>query len=185
MVLPLFLIFCGLLLSVFITLRHGAILWYEADREAAGRAEQTVRAAADDAEEIVVVRVWEAGLLPAQRAEAVRRAWTGRFLPETGAHRYVIVTDHASVYHLTEACTYLTLSVREVPQSGVDALRNRDGARYYPCERCAGRGTGGSCYVTETGRRYHTDRNCSGLKRGWRWVPAQDCDLPACSRCGG
>ncbi len=184
--LPAFLFFCYVFLSVFLTLRQGSILWYEADREAARRAETSFQADEAAGEDITVTRNWEAGLLPVQQAAAVRRAWTGRFMPEPGeSGRYVIVTDHASVYHLTEACTYLTLSVRQISRADVAAARNRDGKKYYPCERCGLRAGDGSCYITEAGRRYHTDRNCSGLKRSWRWILLSDCGLPACSRCGG
>ena len=182
---PAFLLFAGLLLTLFISLKAQISAVNRLDEEAKLLAEACVPGEEAGTEDIVLSGTVSGGWLPDCRLQAVRKAWNGRFLTGTGALRFVIVTDNASVYHLTEACTYLSLSVRQVPRSEVDGLRNADGAKYYPCERCAKGPGGAGCYITYSGRRYHLDRNCSGLKRSWRWVPMEDCGLPPCSRCGG
>ena len=181
---PAFLLFCGILLTLFLNLKAQIAAVYGLDTEAKQLAAACLPGE-EGPEDIVLTRTVSGGWLPDCTLQAVRKAWTGRFLTDAGALRYVIVTENASVYHLTEACTYLSLSVRLVKREEVEHLRNADGAKYYPCERCA-KGPGGEgCYITRIGRRYHLDRNCSGLKRSWRWVPAENCGLPPCSRCGG
>ena len=109
---PVFLLFCGIFLSVFLSLRQGSVCWYEADREAERLASQILYGEDAAEDRVTVTRTWQAGIFPEQHVSVTRRAWTGRFLPLThGTPQYVIVTEHASVYHLTESCTYLTLSV--------------------------------------------------------------------------
>ena len=181
---PAFLLVIGMLLILFLTLKAQIGAVYKLDSEAKLQAAACVPGE-EGPEDVVLTRVVDGGWLPDCTLCVVRKAWTGRFLTRDGALRYVIVTDNASVYHLTEACTYLTLSVRQVALSEVDSLRSIDGAKYYPCERC-GKGPGGTyCYIARDGRRYHLDRNCSSLKRSWRWIPIENCSLPPCSRCGG
>ena len=181
---PAFLLFCGMLLTLFLTLKAQIGAVYQLDCEAKMEAAACVPGQEAETEDVVLTKTVSGGWLPDCTLQAVHKAWTGRFLTGDGGARYVIVTDNASVYHLTEACTYLTLSVRQVRLSEVGSLRSADDAKYYPCERC-GKGQGGSvCYITKIGRRYHLDRNCSSLKRSWRWVPAENCSLPPCSRCG-
>ena len=105
LVLPLFLIFCGMLLSVFLSIQAQVTAIFSADREA-----QVLAESARIEEEIVVRRTVSGGLFPDQGISAVRKAWTGRFLTdEEEPRRFVIVTDHGSVYHLTEARTHLYL----------------------------------------------------------------------------
>ena len=182
---PAFLLFCGMLLTLFLTLKAQIGAVYHLDSETLLQAASCVPGGETGAEDIVLTEVVSGGWLPDCTLQAVRKAWTGRFLTDAGALRYVIVTDNASVYHLTEACTYLSLTVRQVRLSEVEHLRNKDRAKYYPCERCAKGRSGEGCYITTIGRRYHFDRNCSCLKRSWRWVPIENCSLPPCSRCGG
>ena len=182
---PAFLLFCGMLLTLFLTLKTQIAAFYELDSEAKQQAASCIPGGDAVSEDIVLTETVSGGWLPDCMLQAVRKAWNGRFLTDTGALRYVIVTDNASVYHLTEACTYLSLSVRQVTREEVEHLRSADGAKYYPCERCAKEAGGEGCYITRDGRRYHLDRSCSALKRNWRWVPLESCGLPPCSRCGG
>lgn len=119
------------------------------------------------------------------------RAWTGRdFREEAGndsgsSGERVYVAEHGVVYHKNPNCTHLRLSVRAVPASGTESLRNRYGAKYYACS-CCKNGTGAAVYITDTGNRYHAGKECSGLKRTVHSEELSDVDhLPPCSKCGG
>lgn len=99
----------------------------------------------------------------------------------------VYVAENGVVFHTSEKCTYLLLSVRSCPYAAVNSLRNRYGARYAPCERC---GVSGCpvVYITDTGRAWHSDRECSGLKRKLQVCSQEEAfeqGLRSCPRCGG
>lgn len=98
----------------------------------------------------------------------------------------VYVTEHSSVYHLYEDCTHLRISIREVLAGGIEAERNQKGGRYRPCEKCrSAKGNGVLLYVTDDGDCYHSDRNCSGLKRRvYRIERKEAAGLGLCVRCG-
>ncbi len=122
--------------------------------------------------------------------QSYRHAWVG----DTGIIRkegqeeetLVYVTEDSEVYHLTLGCSYLNLTVRQVPFSAVESLRNDSGARYYPCELCRPEGSGGAVYITQDGNRYHGDRQCGGISRSAEAIPlSQAGDRRPCSRCGG
>lgn len=117
----------------------------------------------------------------------VRRAWTGRILKDEDESddedEYVYVAENGTVYHTTESCTHLKLSISATDSDSVGELRNSDGAKYHPCEKCGG--GSGTIYITPEGDRYHADKECSGLKRTYTKVKKSECSLPACSRCGG
>ena len=117
------------------------------------------------------------------------RAWTGRSAPaETESEEddavYVYVAENGVVYHTSADCTHLRLSIHTVAVEDIPSLRNRSGARYYPCERCGGTCSGTALIATD-GNRYHSDKNCSGLKRSYEKVRLDETSLPCCSRCGG
>ena len=115
------------------------------------------------------------------------RAWTGRELqhPDTEDEPvYVFVAENGVVYHVSENCTHLRLSVRVVSMEDVGAERNMNGAKYYACERCGGT-CGEAVMIAKEGNRYHSDRDCPGLKRTYSRVRLDEIDLPACSRCAG
>jgi hypothetical protein len=119
-------------------------------------------------------------------------AWIGYDLrgeevegPETG-EEFVYITETGEVYHRTMSCTYLDLSIQSVLRSDVPSLRNRGGARYYPCERCPDTGTD-VLFITNYGTHYHSDVNCSGLRRTVEALPLNEAiqrGYRACSRCG-
>ena len=122
--------------------------------------------------------------------QSCRHAWVG----DAGIVRkesqeeepVVYVTEDSEVYHRTLGCSYLNLTVRQVPFAAVDSLRNDNGARYYPCELCRPDGSGGTVYITQDGNRYHGDRQCGGISRLARAIPlSQAGDRRPCSRCGG
>ena len=98
----------------------------------------------------------------------------------------VYVAENGVVYHKDRECSYIDVSLNAASVSSVEGMRNSQGAKYYPCELCMSEGNaGGIVYVTNTGNRYHTSVNCSGLKRTvYEMEVTGECVLPACSRCG-
>ncbi len=126
-----------------------------------------------------------------QQAQA--RAWVGRGgsdgkeSDEDGekTESTVYVTEHGKVYHKDRNCTHIHLSIRMVSKQQALVLRNKYGARYKPCEHC-GKRAGSSVYITTDGDRYHSSRQCSGLKRTVREMKESEVQgMRACSRCGG
>lgn len=116
------------------------------------------------------------------------RAWTGYDVTRGGdageGEIYVYITEHGTVYHRTESCSHLRLSIELVAKSEVGQLRNSSGGKYYACEKCGDRDAG-AVYITGEGNRYHNTINCSGLRRSVRCVPLSEAGgLPPCGRCG-
>ena len=106
-------------------------------------------------------------------------------IPETEDSEIVYVTDHGTVYHRDLGCRHLKLSVQQTELDKVEELRNGDGAKYYPCERCWKEGSE-IVFLTEEGNRYHQTLNCSSLVRGIHAVRLWETGgLPPCSVCGG
>ena len=118
-----------------------------------------------------------------------RRAWTGNLAEDGGSgeeEELVYVTENGTVYHCSMECTHLNLSIREVAFGSVDGRRNEAGGRYRPCERCAKYSdTPAIVWITQEGNRYHTDRECGGLKRNVQTKRKSEVTLPPCRRCGG
>ena len=121
--------------------------------------------------------------------ERTVRGFTG-FLGRDGAggtkdSEIVYVTDHGTVYHRDLSCRYLKLSVQQADLDQVGGMRNEDGAKYYPCERCWEEGAD-IVFLTESGNRYHQSLNCSSLIRGIHAVRLWETGgRPPCSVCGG
>lgn len=91
--------------------------------------------------------------------------------------RYVYVTDNRDVYHESRMCTHLKLSISKSTKE----IAKKNG--YTPCEFCKDNG-GSQVYITEEGKRYHSDINCSGLKRTVYRIKLSDAGgLPGCQRC--
>lgn len=117
------------------------------------------------------------------------RGWTGfgkkqNLLKDQG-EEVVYVTDHGSVYHRKLNCRHLKLSVQQTNIAQVDGLRNGNGGKYMPCERCWKDGSQ-IAYITGEGNRYHETLNCPGLIRRIRTVLLSETGgLPPCSICGG
>ena len=101
---------------------------------------------------------------------------------------WVYVTPHGTVYHMDCDCHYLNLSVRSVSKNSVSSLRNKDGSSYAPCAVCGKKASAsGLVYVTDYGGSYHTNINCSGLKRGIDMIKKKEAEAKgygACSKCG-
>ena len=97
----------------------------------------------------------------------------------------VYITESGTAYHKSLNCSHLRLSIRRTPRGAVADLRNTDGAKYYPCEYC-GHASGGTVFITNYGNRYHTNINCTGLKRSIRTVPISEAfGRRPCSQCAG
>lgn len=106
-----------------------------------------------------------------------------------GEDTIVYITDTGTVYHSSPKCTHLKLSISNVFFSQVPDLRNQNGGKYKPCEKCIGTVgiLGGEIvYIATEGDRYHSNRDCSGLKRSTREVKLSEVEgRRPCSRCGG
>lgn len=116
-----------------------------------------------------------------QRAKAHK--WNGDMHSGTAQTQYVYVTDYGSVYHLTENCPFLDLSIQRVLASKVQEKRNKSGSRYQSCEECGEKHTEW-VYITDYGTAYHSDLSCSGLRRSINRIPIEEAaGLGLCSRC--
>lgn len=98
---------------------------------------------------------------------------------------YVYITRTGKVYHVTKSCTYLSPKIHCVTASSLENLRNKSGAKYYPCESCAeGKKNRGSYYITEYGNRYHTSKLCNKIERDIRTIKKSEVgSRKPCSKC--
>lgn len=118
------------------------------------------------------------------------RAWTGYDVTQYVSDMekedpMVYITKTGTVYHINRNCVYLNPSIEALSAAAVESRRNEDGGKYYPCERCGKSAQGGEVYITSQGSRYHTQLNCSGLKRTIYTVPlSQTGGRGRCSKCG-
>lgn len=118
---------------------------------------------------------------------SVVHAWTG-YDPKntdnegTDGGEMVYVTEYESVYHTSESCTHLDLSVHRGIKTQVEQKRNEYGGKYHACERCGG--DSALVYYTEKGDCYHSQVSCSGLKRTVRLVKKSEIQAYIqCERC--
>lgn len=104
---------------------------------------------------------------------------------ETGSEEEMVyVTEYGVVYHRSLGCSHLKQCAQAVSKAGVSAKRNKDGSKYYPCEYCKSN-LGDTVYITEYGNRYHSNINCTGMKRTIFTVPISEAAGKApCSECG-
>lgn len=79
----------------------------------------------------------------------------------------VYITKTGNVYHLTDTCTHINISVSEAKYSDISSLRNEVGAKYKPCTKCVGENikNNDTIYITANGTKYHCDSKCSKIKR--------------------
>ena len=122
-----------------------------------------------------------------QRADC--RKWSG-WKSTTGQETgdvWVYITQNGTVYHTTKTCTHLKLSIRSVSYKTVHTLRNENGGKYYGCELCVSENlNAGQVYITNQGDCYHSDLNCSGIRRTILMVRLSEVgNRRKCSRCGG
>lgn len=111
--------------------------------------------------------------------------WNGYEISEEARGETIVyMTENGSVYHKDRNCTHLQLTVRETTAQGVYTERNRWGAKYDACERCAGGRMPELVYVTSEGTCYHYRADCAGLKRTVHALILTEPIYPFCSRCG-
>lgn len=114
------------------------------------------------------------------------RLWTGYSLDKSEITAdYVYITETGRVYHLTEGCTYLKLSISSTSKSELKGKRNAEGRKYKPCEVCCDDEKKETvCYITNSGEKYHFELGCSGLKRTvYRVEKSEVEEWTVCSRC--
>lgn len=99
----------------------------------------------------------------------------------------VYIAQTGKVYHISRECTYLNPSIKEVQFSDLDNFRNHGGRKYAFCESCCKRNKLYEyVYITNWGISYHSQLDCSGLKRTIReelLVKAIEQGYYACSKC--
>lgn len=117
------------------------------------------------------------------------RAWIGyqgERYGEQEDQELVYVTDWESVYHESEECSHLSLTVSRVSFSGLESRRNIYGERYHRCERCMENEDNDWIYITQSGSRYHSRADCSGLTRHVSVMKKSETgNLRPCVRCKG
>ena len=115
---------------------------------------------------------------------ATCRPWVG-FSGVEEEELYVYITPNGSVYHLYADCTHLKLSIQCVTWNYARTAKNEYGAGYRRCDLCK-EPYGAMVYITNEGDCYHSERECSGLKRTIRRVPQSEvAERPVCLRCAG
>ncbi len=125
------------------------------------------------------------------RQEAVTRAWVGNRTNEeySSDTQYVYITKYGTVYHLTKDCRYLTREIQSVRSTDLVSIRNAKGGIYKSCQQCAKDILVEKqiiLYITLYGERYHTDKNCSTLKRYIQKIKKENVgNKNCCSVCGG
>lgn len=121
--------------------------------------------------------------------KALCRKWTGWNGTGTdgSGDTWVYITETGQVYHTTGNCTHLVLSVQSVERERLGAMRNAAGGKYQKCLLCSDvENIWGRVYVTNQGDRYHSDLNCSGIKRTVFMVRLSEVGTRSlCSRCSG
>ena len=106
--------------------------------------------------------------------------------PSNTDETIVYITPNGSVYHTNRNCSYLILSIHEIPANELGNQRNESGGKYYACERCGSKSVAGKFYITDYGDRYHTTVNCSALMRNVMAVRLSTVlDRKQCSKCKG
>ena len=100
--------------------------------------------------------------------------------------KHVYVTESGTVYHLSENCTHLKLSISAISSGQIKSARNENGGRYKACEKCVENNLAEeTVYIAKEGDRYHNSLGCSGLKRSVHTVLYSEVSgKRKCSRCG-
>ena len=104
------------------------------------------------------------------------RAFTGydntrKEKADSNTEEMVFITDTGTVYHRSRGCSHLNFNIFTVNLPDIDKNRNNSGAKYYPCEHCAGGISSGMVYITDDGNRYHSTLSCPDLTRKIKEIP--------------
>lgn len=129
---------------------------------------------------------WNWDLEMVQRADCRKwNGWNGNGSSQD-EDQWVYVTETGTVYHTSSSCTHLVLSIHSVAYDQVSLLRSENGEKYDRCLHCMKAGQqSGIVYITNQGSAYHSDLNCSGIKRTVSMVRLSEVgNRRACSRCG-
>lgn len=124
------------------------------------------------------------------KAEGAARAWVGYNGEKYGtgkSEEMVYVTEWESVYHESQSCSYLHLSLEQVSSDRLEERKNQYGESYHKCDKCwGGEPVRGNVYITESGSHYHSSSQCSGLTRHVKLIKKSELkNLKVCTRCGG
>lgn len=117
------------------------------------------------------------------------RAWIGesiRDITDEIQQKTVFITNNGTVYHLYKDCSHIKLSISAVKMKHISDMRNKNGAKYYPCEKCVKGKINDSekVYIADSGTAYHRDSRCSGIKRDITETDISNVgDRKLCSRC--
>lgn len=114
------------------------------------------------------------------------RKWTGKDI-EKEIDPYVFYTEYGEVYHLSEQCNYLDLSISSVGISQISNLRNKSGHKYSACTCTADKNANDRIvFITDYGEEYHAKLGCSDLKRTVHMAHLSEIgEKRVCSKCKG
>ncbi len=105
--------------------------------------------------------------------------------PEEQEEKIVYITDHASVYHTSKECTYITKLCKKIAVTDLEKARNSKGKKYSACESCmqgVDLSSLDSVVITTTGDRYHLE-SCGYAYPSCYEVKLSEIALRMCSRC--
>ncbi len=128
------------------------------------------------------ISFWNLTTLPVKQCVKMKK-WTGASGTDAGETdgAYVYITPTGTAYHSSAECPYLKLSIRSTSVADLDSIRNASGGIYYPCHCYNGSGL---AYITNYGTEYHSDLECSSLKRTiYKVQTDQTGDRHACPKC--
>lgn len=118
------------------------------------------------------------------------RSWIGTSIVKQKTDdkdgKTVFITKTGDVYHLTETCTYIKVSLKKAKYSDISYLRNESGAKYRICSKCVDKELKDNdiVYITESGTKFHSDSRCSKIKRDVISIDISEVgDRKLCSRC--
>lgn len=118
------------------------------------------------------------------------RSWIGTSIVKQKTDdkdgKTVFITKNGDVYHLTETCTYIKVSLTKAKYSDISYLRNESGAKYRICSKCVDKELKDNdiVYITESGTKFHSDSRCSKIKRDVISIDISEVgDRKLCSRC--
>lgn len=135
--------------------------------------------------------VFGIGIVPITQTYSVQ-GWVGdegvsSELKDSKEEKAVYITLYGEVYHTNEDCAYIELSVVSILASGLYEARNLGGGKFYACELCMDNvklQAASEVYITEYGDRYHSSRECSGIKRTIIKVPLSKVEeRQLCKKC--
>ena len=96
------------------------------------------------------------------------------------------IVRNGQVYHTKPDCTYIRISVTSERYENLPELRNESGKRYEKCRYCsAQQEPSDRIYITRYGEVYHSDLNCSRIKRTVRTISMAQAreTYRICSKC--